>query len=304
VQRYACDRCGKSFSESQPLASVRVDFNQACQAVRLFAEGLGVRAVCRLTNLDKETVLHVLVKAGEHCADLLDQKIVNLKPEPLEIDECWTFVKNKRALKNTVDAGDFYAFLASGKQSKLVLSNVVGKRTKEVASDFMLDIRTRLAGRYQITSDSWTGFIRGVLDTSIHKADYATQSKKFTGYNLLIKDSLRRYSPGKCVGVRTRIVCGNPDRDEITTSHAERLNLSLRHFNKRFTRLTPCFSRKVDNLVHSVALTVAYFNFCRNHTALKIKATETTKAQERTPATAAGLTDHTWTIAELLQSAI
>jgi IS1 family transposase len=293
VQRYACDRCGKSFSELQPLNGLRVDFEKVCQVVQMFAEGLGVRAVCRLTNLDKETVLHILAKAGDHCAELLDQKIININPEPLEIDECWTFVKNKRALRNTPDAGDFYAFLASTKHSKLIVSYMVGKRTQDVANDFMLDVRSRLNGQYQITSDNWTGFIRGVLGNARHKANYATQSKKFTGYNLPVKDSLRRYSPGKCVGVRTQIICGKPDTNDITTSHAERLNLSLRHFNKRFTRLTPCFSRKVENLVHSVALTVACFNFCKVHS-----------ARGKTPAQAAALTDHAWTIAELLQSAI
>ncbi|MGA3284604.1 MAG: hypothetical protein ABSD57_09120 [Verrucomicrobiota bacterium] len=243
--------------------------------------------------MNKQTVLHILAKAGEHCADLLDQKILNLKPEPLEIDECWTFVKNKRALKNTDDAGDFYAFLASGKNSKLILSHLVAKRTRVLATDFMLDIRSRLSGPYQITSDNWVGFIQGVLSTSLHKAHYATQAKTFAGYNLPIKDSLRRYSPGKCVGVRTYIVCGNPDPKEITTSHAERLNLSLRHFNKRFTRLSPCFSRKLENLIHSVALTVACFNFCKVHSAHGL-----------TPAQAAGLTDHKWTIEELLTATI
>ena len=293
MQRYACDRCGKSFSEIQPLAGVRVDFDKVCQVVRLFTEGLGVRAVCRLTGLDKETVLHVLVKAGEHCAELLDQKLVNLKPEPLEIDECWTFVKNKRALRNCADAGDFYAFLASGKESKMIFSHLVGKRTKEMANAFMLDMRVRFRGEYQITSDSWVGFIHGILDNAAHKAHYATQTKKYEGYNLPFNDKLRRYSPGKCVSVKTRTICGNPDPANITTSHAERLNGSLRHFNKRFTRLTPCFSRKVENLAYSVSLTVAYFNFCRVHS-----------AHGQTPAQTAGITNHQWTIEELLQSAI
>lgn len=257
--------------------------------MRCFTEGLGVRGVCRLTNLNKETLLHILCRTGEHCAELLDQKILNLKPEPLEIDECWTFVKNKRALRNDDDAGDFYAFLASGKNSKLILSYLVSKRTAWYAKEFMQDIRTRLSGDYQITSDNWVGFIQGVFNTSFHKAHYATQAKKFEGYNLPFKDKLRRYSPGQCVSVKTRIICGNPDPKEITTSHAERLNGSLRHFNKRFTRLSPCFSRKVENLVHSVALTVAYFNFCRIHS-----------AHGQTPAQNAGLTDHTWKIEELL----
>jgi hypothetical protein len=154
VQRYACDRCGKSFSELQPLDGVRVDFKQACQVVHLFAEGLGVRAICRFTRLNKQTVLNILCKTGERCADLLDQKILNVKSEPLEIDECWTFVKNKRAMRNTPEAGDFYAFLASGKETKLILSWAVGKRDQDTANAFMGDIRCRINGEYQITSDS------------------------------------------------------------------------------------------------------------------------------------------------------
>jgi IS1 family transposase/transposase-like protein len=293
VQRYACDRCGKSFSESQPLQSVCVDFKQSCQVIQCFAEGLGVRATCRLTRLNKKTVLKILCVAGDRCADLLDQKILNVKPEPVEIDECWTFVKNKRAMRNTPEAGDFYAFLASGRDTKLILSWAIGKRDKDTADAFMVDVRSRINGEYQITSDSWRCFIRSVLDHCSHKAHYATQVKRFDGYQWNKKDSIHRYSFGKCVSIKTRVHCGNPDPANITTSHAERLNGSLRHFNKRFTRLSPCFSRKVENLAHSVALTVAYFNFCRVHSAHKL-----------TPAQAAGITDHKWTIEELLSAQI
>jgi len=155
----------------------------------------------------------------------------------------------------------------------------------------MRDIRTRFGGPYQITSDQWIGFVRGVLNNAHGKAHYAAQIKKYADYNL--PQPMRKYSPGKLVSVRTSIICGNPDPKEITTSHAERLNLSLRHFNKRFTRLTPCFSKKLDNLIHSVSLTVAYFNFCRVHS-----------AHRQTPAHNAGFTDHTWTVEELLTTNI
>src|SRR5580658_6421922 len=192
-------------------------------------------------------------------------------------------------MRNTPEAGDFYAFLASGKETKLILSWAVGKRDQDTANYFMVDVRSRINGEYQITSDSWRCFIRGVLDNASHKAHYAVQVKRFDGYQWNKKDSIHRYSFGKCVKIKTSVVCGHPDPANITTSHAERLNGSLRHFNKRFTRLSPCFSRKVDNLVHSVALTVAYFNFCRVHSAHKL-----------TPAQAAGITDHKWTIEELL----
>jgi hypothetical protein len=158
--------------------------------------------------------------------------------------------------------------------------------------------------QFQLTSDGWRGFIRGVLDNAFERANYAVQIKKYDGYNHAIPGGKRiRYSPGRCISVNTRRICGSPDRATVSTSHAERLNLSLRHFNKRFTRLSPCFSKKMENLVSSVALTVAFFNFCRPHKALKIKATEEADSIERTPAMAASLTDHIWTVEELLSAA-
>jgi hypothetical protein len=281
-----------------------VDAGKAVLVIRLLTEGLGVRAAARLASVDQKTVLNILESAGRTCAELLDQKLVNLKPEPIEIDECWTMVTNKRRKGNTAITGDFYAFLASGKDSKLITSYYVGKRDHRAGDDFMEDVRIRQQSPLQITSDGWIGFIRGVLNNPQRPVNYAVQIKKYAGYNVPIDGGKRRYGPGKCVSVQTSVLRGNPDPANITTSHAERLNLSLRHFNKRFTRLSPCFSKKLENLVHSVALTVAYFNFCRPHATLKVKATETEKAIERTPAQAAGLTDHVWTVTELLDSAL
>jgi IS1 family transposase len=270
--------------------------------VRLLTEGLGIRASARLAGVDQKTVLNILESAGRACAELLDNKLINLKPEPIEIDECWTMVANKRRRGNTPTTGDFYAFLASGKESKLIASYYVGKRDHQSGDDFMEDLRSRVPAPVQITSDAWVGFIRGVLNNAHRPVNYAVQSKKYEGYNVPIDGGKRRYGPGRCVSVQTSILRGCPDPRHITTSHAERLNLSLRHFNKRFTRLSPCFSKKLENLIHSVALTVAVFNFCRPHASLKIKATETEKAVERTPAQAAGLTGHAWTVGELLNA--
>lgn len=302
MQRFRCTRCGKTFSESQPLESVKVETDKVVQVVKLLCEGLGVRATARLSGLDQKTVLKILAAVGSQCAEMLDQRLLNLNPEPLEIDECWTMVLNKRGKGNTPVSGDFYALLASCKESKLIASWYVGKRDQQAANDFTSDIRYRFKSTPQITSDGWIGFVRGIFDNLDRTTNYAVQIKKYEGYNIPIDGGRRRYGPGKCVSVETRVILGNPDPANITTSHAERLNLSLRHFNKRFTRLSPCFSKKVENLVFSVALTVAYFNFCRPHSALKIEATETAKAIHRTPALAAGITDHVWTVEELLQA--
>ena len=302
VQRFQCLRCGKTFSESQPLDGVRVDTVKTVQVVKMLCEGLGVRSTARLSGLEKKTVLNILKTVGSHCAEFMDDKLRNLKSEPVEVDECWTLVAHKRAKGNTPEGGDFYAYMASGKDTKLILSYITGKREYECGADLVSDLRSRVASRFQITSDGWTGFIRGVLDNNENdKMDYAVQIKKYDGYSPTYGER-RRYFDGKCISVQTIPVCGNPERSNVSTSHAERLNLSLRHFNKRFTRLSPCFSKKAENLALSVALTVAFFNFCRPHASLKVKSTADTKAIERTPAMAAGITDHVWTAEELIFS--
>lgn len=301
VRRFQCLKCGKTFSEQRPLAGVRTETDKTVQVVKMLCEGLGVRSTARLSGVEKKTVLNILKTAGEHCTAFLDTRLHNLPGEPLEVDECWTFVSNKRNQGNTDITGDFYAFLASGQKTKLVVSFIVGKRNEATGGEFIRDIAGRVPDQFQITSDGWRGFIRGVLDNTFERANYAVQIKKYDGYNRAIPGGKRiRYSPGRCVAVNTRRICGSPDREATSTSHAERLNLSLRHFNKRFTRLSPCFSKKMENLVFSVALTVAFFNFCRPHKTLKISGEDGDASIERTPAMAAGLTDHIWTVEELL----
>ncbi|MGH9638270.1 MAG: IS1 family transposase, partial [Candidatus Angelobacter sp.] len=99
------------------------------------------------------------------------------------------------------------------------------------------------------------------------------------------------YSPGKVVGVSVRPVMGSPKH--ISTSYVERQNLTLRMQQRRFTRLTNGFSKKLENHIAAVALYVAHYNFCRVHEALRV-----------TPAMQLGVTDHVWTIAELVEAAL
>jgi hypothetical protein len=113
--------------------------------------------------------------------------------------------------------------------------------------------------------------------------------KQYANPNDGTKGCERRYSPSVCTGARKVIRIGNPSPDLISTSYVERTNLSVRLFNRRFTRLTLGYSKKLANLKHSVALFVAHFNFCRKHSTIN-----------KTPAMAAKLENHQWTIEELL----
>jgi transposase-like protein len=157
VQRYACDRCGKSFSESQPLDGLRVDFKQACQVVHLLCEGMGIRAIERFTGLHRDTVLSVLESAGEKCARLLDEKIRNVKGQWVQVDEVHGFVfsKPQNTLREDVEHGEFFTYLGVDMSSKLIINWRTSKRDGENTLAFMQDLKGRMAGRFQLTTDAY-----------------------------------------------------------------------------------------------------------------------------------------------------
>lgn len=94
-----------------------------------------------------------------------------------------------------------------------------------------------------------------------------------------------------CFGADKIAIYGNPDMDKVSTSHVERHNLSTRMQSRRYTRLTNAFSKKLEKHAAALALWFAYYNFCRVHRTLRV-----------TPAMEAGLTDHVWTLKELLRA--
>ena len=99
-----------------------------------------------------------------------------------------------------------------------------------------------------------------------------------------------RYSPAKIKGASREIINGNPDPLHISTSYAERANLTMRMSMRRFTRLTNAFSKKIENHGHALALYFMHYNFARVHQTLG----------KRTPAMAAGISDHVWTLEEII----
>ena len=251
-----------------------------------------IRACERLTGLNRRTVLGILETAGQKCARLLDDRIRNVQVESIQCDELYAFVFCKEAnnkLKRD-DIGEQYTYLAVDRKSKLILSYHVGKRTPENTDAFMLDVRKRVNAGCQLTTDGYRCYLPAVALAFGQNVHFAQQTKIYAESFPMPKRLRHELQPQGVMEVITRIRTGNPDRSLISTSHVERTNLSVRLFNRRYTRLTLGYSKKLANLKHSAALLAAHFNFCRVHS-----------AHGMTPAMAAGLTDHVWTVAELLQ---
>jgi hypothetical protein len=150
----------------------------------------------------------------------------------------------------------------------------------------MYDLASRLANRVQLTTDGHRVYLDAVELAFGTQIDYAMLVKLY-GNPPAGKEA--RYSPPECIGAIRTPITGNPDAKHISTSYVERQNLSMRMHMRRFTRLTNAFSKKVENHEHALALYFMYYNFCRIHQSLRV-----------TPAMEAGISDHVWTVAELL----
>lgn len=292
LQRFRCPQCGKTFTEdhSRLFGSMTVPEDKALLAIQLLIEGTSIRSTERITGLHRDTILRLLVLAGERCIALLDTKLVNLPCKRVQSDEIWTFVgKKQRRVKDTdpEEMGDAWVFVAIDADTKLIPSFTLGKRTTETTDAFIGDLRSRLVNRVQLTTDGFKFYLDAVENHFGSEVDFGQIIKLYGSYGQ--HDTQARYSPGSITEVITKVRQGNPDPRHISTSYIERQNLTMRMAIRRFTRLTNAFSKKLDNLKAACALHFAYYDFCRIHQTLRV-----------TPAMEAKLTDHVWTIRELI----
>jgi transposase-like protein/IS1 family transposase len=299
VQRFRCLRCDATFSESKPLQGVRIETEKAAQVCSLLFEGVGINAIARITGLSNNTVLNVLKTAGAKCDQFMRDNIRNVKAECVQVDELYSYVARHPSFVQAGDPekGEFYCYLSIERESKLVINHHIGKRTSEDCFTFMQELKARTNGRFQLSSDGYAGYIGtygAVQQTFKHEVDYGTEVKQF-GKEFAPTSSKgrskRKFNRTMCKWVRRTPRIGNPKKGLINTSHAERLNLTMRLFNRRFTRCTMGYSKKLENHKFATALFVCLYNFTRVHT-----------AHGKTPAQAAGLTDRTWAVKELIAS--
>lgn len=295
VQRWRCQSCSVTFCEPQPktLGSMYTSEEIACRALHCLLEGCSIRATERMTGLNRNTIMSLLLLAGEKAGAVMHERMVNLPCKRVQVDEIWTYVQKKRARIRKGDPseiGDQWVYVAIDADTKLVPSFRVGKRFRPDCSAFLWDLYHRLDGRVQLTTDGLNHYTINVPECFGTDVDFAQLTKMFGDYGQFDTPEAR-YSPPRISGVISKVRSGDPDPDHISTSFVERQNLTMRMAMRRFTRLTNGFSKKLSHLKAAVALHFAYYNLCRVHSSLRV-----------TPAMEAGLTDHVWSIAELLNA--
>jgi IS1 family transposase len=260
------------------------------QIIACLCEGNGVRATARLCNVTKNTVSRLLVWIGRACTEYQDKAFRELPCKRVQCDEIWAMCGCRDKIVGEKQKergwGALWTWTALCPDTKLLFCWFIGTRDASAANHFMHDVAGRLAHRVQLTSDGHKPYLTAVENAFGHDIDYAQLIKI---YGAAPQGPETRYSPAQCMGARKAIIAGAPDYRHVSTSHVERLNLSIRMGNRRFTRLTNAHSKKVENHEHAFALFAMHYNFCKIHTTLRV-----------TPAMQAGITDHVWELSEVI----
>ena len=261
---------------------------------QIAVEGCSLRSTERMTGVNRETIGTLLVRVGDGCSDLLDEKMRGLDCRRLEIDELWAYVGKKQRHVTSEDdrsrVGDTWTFVAIDAETKLVPSFLVGKRDAACTQAFISDVASRLKNRVQISTDGLRSYVDAIgsvfTETGVDYAQlHKTYEAEATGPG--------RYSPPKVIATEKTPVFGAPEADLVSTSYVERQNLTVRMGVRRYTRLTNAFSKKIENHVAATALHFAHYNFVRRHQTIRCS-----------PAMAAGVSSTLWSTGDLLDATL
>jgi transposase-like protein/IS1 family transposase len=295
IPRWRCQSCKATFSEPvERLESHYTDIDTAARALEMMMEGMSVRAISRLTGLHIGTILDLMVSAGHKCQRLLDALVIGIRPNLVQADEIHSIVGcHAKRLRHDAPAewGSVWAWLALDSETKLVISHYIGNRDADSAWEFMRDLRARTEGVFQLTSDGLHAYVDAVdahFATEIH---FAQLIKLYSSPDIAGPDWMS--ATNRVTGTITNVRCGHPEPRFVSTSHSERLNLSIRTHLRRYVRRTNAHSRKLANHKACFALWVAWYNFCRYNSAVR-----------QTPAMAAGIASTIWTMRDLLATHI
>lgn len=268
----------------------RLSIEDQAEVVRCLVDGCSMRATSRIAGVARNTIDKLLVALGAACSNYQDITLRNLKCQRIQVDEIWSFCycKQKQVTNEIADAriaGDVWTWAAIDADTKLVPCWTLGKRDPETADAFVSDMASRLADRVQLTSDGLATYLNAVIKSFGEDVDYARLVKYYGNE----PEGQKRYSPAVCTGCKKVGIIGDPDPKHISTSYIERQNLTMRMGMRRFTRLTNAFSKKIENHAAAVSLHMMYYNFARKHQTLGT-----------TPAMAAGVATHVWTVEEIV----
>ena len=272
----------------------RLSFDKRRQILHLLVEGSSIHSISRVVGVSRNTIQKLMLDAGAVAYAYHDYRVRDVPADRVEADELWSFCYAKQgnvsdAVAAPPEAGSVWTWTAIDPDSKLLIAWHVGDRSQTSANEFMADLASRLDGRIQLTTDQLAVYEEAVAGAFLGDVDYAQLDKQFTPT-----------SSDEPMAITKVPKTGAPSEEKISTSIVERMNLSIRMGQRRYTRLTNAFSKRLYCHCASLALYFLHYNFCRPHSSLA-------NPYLRTPAMAAGLVsnirDLGWLV-EMVDSAV
>lgn len=336
-QMYQCQWCKTRFSETQGTVffGLKTPQETVYRALKALAEGVGIRATARIFDVDVDTVLRWLRRAGQHSEKVSAYLMRNLQVEQAQLDELWTFVRKKEKTlsaweKLHTEYGDTWVWVVFDPVNKLVLALLIGEHETGQAVSLLDRFKARLVEGCLplLTSDQLSHYVQAILRVFGRwvQPERKGDRGRFPEPRLEPPEELqyatvnKKRRKGRVVSVTTEVIYGSPKAilarieaimpgSKINTSFVERMNLTLRHLVSRLRRRGLTFSKKRCYLEWHLHLSVAYYHFVRPHGSLRRRLPQPIptrgngspkKWEQHTPAMAGGLTDHVWTMKELL----
>ncbi len=332
-----CTSCGGYFQETHgtPLHGKRVAPEKLVWAVGALAEGLGIRAVARVFEVDPNTVLQWLVEVADHATAFSRYFLHDVRVTQVQLDELFALLSAVKAGEvseaeaiTRLSRSPHWVWTAMDPVTKLLLAMEVGERTLAMAQGVVHQVAQVLAPNCVplFLTDGFREYITAVLT---HYGYWMQPARRqSTGpapkprwmplpqllYAQVIKTVRRR----RLVRVNHRVVFGTLAAVEqvlstcgwqINTAFIERLNLSLRQHVAAIGRRVTTLCKHEDGVRQQLALYQVYYNFCLPHASLRVPLPQllptngtgsATHWRPRTPAMAAGLTERVWTLREVL----
>jgi IS1 family transposase/transposase-like protein len=337
IPRLKCNMCQSTFSARQGTAyfDIHTDERIYTIATRALAEGNSLRGTGRIVGIDKDTVCDWLDKSGRHCRAVTTYLFNNLHITECQLDELWSFVRKKEARLSALEKilmlyGDAWVWIAFAPEWRLVPAFVIGKRVQENADLLIERLKAVSCGFIPFfTSDQLAhypnallngyGIPEVILDIP-GKRGRKPKPKLLPPSNLLYAQVVKRRQRGRVVEITKKVIFGDETAIQtcltasttsrtINTSFVERNNLTCRQSNGRLSRKVLSFSKDLTWMEKHLWLSLAYYHFVLPHSSLAQLLPEpqltrgsgsSKKLQPTTPAMKAGITDHVWTMEELL----
>jgi len=338
IQRLQCTVCKTTFSARQGTAylGIRDDERIFTIAMRALAEGNSIRGTGRIVEIDKDLVAAWLDQSACHCMAVTQYFFRNLSLSECQLDELWGFVYKKEDNLEAIEKilseyGDAWVWTCFDPIHKLIPVFVVGKRSQENANHLLAALSSVTDGTIPFFTSDDLPHYKGALLQTYGVSEKVERQPGQRGRprtprllpppDLCYAIVVKKREKGRVVAVETEIVFGDeatiaallaasPVSNTINTSYVERGNLTIRQGSRRLTRKTNAFSKERDWLEKQLWLAFAYYHFVLPNLGLRRELPEPipTKGergsakrwQQVTPAMAAGLTDHPWTMEELL----